>query len=396
MAEVTIRTITIGIPEPHPATLHALKRAAEILAAARTAAENAGYTVQTTRLALRPLLEDLADQSNAQIERYASQLQQACDDIDAGFCSIGPAPADDPSFPLERLDLLPSLLIPHPALSATAQLASVRHSIRTDAAERVAQVMHALGTHSTGETNFRFAALSMCDPGGPFFPQAYHRASEWSVSVGLQSAGLVNRVIAGLAEKARLPATILTDIPSAIQAALTREVGLLAPTIVKVLQQFDVAFGGFDLSPAPMAAESIADAIESAGLGVFGESGTLAVSAAITIGIRSVETLTCGYNGLMLPVLEDATIGERAAEGKVSTLSLLAFSAVCGTGLDTVPIPADTDRERIAALLLDMASLAYRLRKPLSARLFLVPGAKVGDLTNFASPYLTNTRVMPL
>jgi hypothetical protein len=96
----------------------------------------------------------------------------------------------------------------------------------------------------------------------------------------------------------------------------------------------------------------------------------------------------------MLPVLEDETIGERCAEGAVTVMSLLAYSAVCGTGLDTVPLPGNTPPERLAALLLDVASLAERLRKPLSARLFLVPGGVAGDMTNFASPYLTNTRIL--
>lgn len=38
-------------------------------------------------------------------------------------------------------------------------------------------------------------------------------------------------------------------------------------------------------------------------------------------------------------------------------------------------------------------ALAVRLRKPLSARLFPVPGTTSGDLTAFTSPYLTNTVV---
>jgi uncharacterized protein (UPF0210 family) len=141
---------------------------------------------------------------------------------------------------------------------------------------------------------------------------------------------------------------------------------------------------------------SIAGAIEAVGLGLFGEPGTLAVSAALTAAIKSVHLPTCGYCGLMLPVLEDQTIGERCATGALSVTSLLAYSAVCGTGLDTVPIPGETPVERVGALLADVASLAVRLNKPLSARLFLVPGAAAGDFTNFASPYLTNTRVLPV
>ncbi len=65
--------------------------------------------------------------------------------------------------------------------------------------------------------------------------------------------------------------------------------------------------------------------------------------------------------------------------------------AVCGTGLDTIPLPGDTSAEAIAHLLLDVATLAWRLNKPLSARLFPVPGKRAGESTAFSSPYLTNT-----
>jgi uncharacterized protein (UPF0210 family) len=38
-------------------------------------------------------------------------------------------------------------------------------------------------------------------------------------------------------------------------------------------------------------------------------------------------------------VLEDAILAQRAAEGTLTIKDLLLYSAVCGTGLDTVPLP---------------------------------------------------------
>ena len=95
----------------------------------------------------------------------------------------------------------------------------------------------------------------------------------------------------------------------------------------------------------------------------------------------------------MLPVLEDAVLGRRWEEGLVNVHQLLLYSAVCGTGLDTLPLPGDIAPEEIAHLLLDVAALALRLNKPLSARLFPVPGKHAGERTEFTSPYLTNTLV---
>ena len=54
---------------------------------------------------------------------------------------------------------------------------------------------------------------------------------------------------------------------------------------------------------------------------------------------------------------------------------------------------APPGRDQIAHLLLDVATLAVRLNKPLSARLFPVPGKRSGERTSFTSPYLTNTLV---
>lgn len=394
--DVTIRTITLGIGDAHPLADDALMRAQEYLAEARAAADVEGYTVQTVRVTTRPLLRDLADWDDSALEDYAATLQQSCEELELDYLSLGPAPAHEPTFPVERIGLLPRLLAPHAALNTTVQLATVEHGIRFEAAQPTAEAMRVLAEESAGEANFRFAALACCEPGGPFFPQGYAHGAEWSVSVGLQSAGLVDATIMGLANELGSGLQVLAAIPSSVGQALERAARPVVDLVQQSASRAGYAFGGIDLSPAPMGDESIAGAIESVGLGRFGEPGTLALAAALTEAIKSTALPTCGYNGLMLPVLEDQIIGEHCAEGDISVTSLLAYSAVCGTGLDTVPIPGETPPERVAALLLDVAALAVRLRKPLSARLFLVPGGQAGDFTNFASPYLTNTRILPV
>ena len=98
----------------------------------------------------------------------------------------------------------------------------------------------------------------------------------------------------------------------------------------------------------------------------------------------------------MLPVLEDVGLGKRSEAGYFNLDSLLLYSSVCGTGLDTIPIPGDASNAQLAAILTDVAALSTRLTKPLSIRLFPVPGCKAGDMTHFQSPYLTNTTVMSI
>jgi len=93
-------------------------------------------------------------------------------------------------------------------------------------------------------------------------------------------------------------------------------------------------------------------------------------------------------------VLEDATLAERTNDGLFTVNDLLLYSAVCGTGLDTVPLPGEVTEEELAGILLDMAALALRLDKPLTARLMPVPGAQAGDLTTFDFDYFANGRVL--
>ena len=98
----------------------------------------------------------------------------------------------------------------------------------------------------------------------------------------------------------------------------------------------------------------------------------------------------------MVPVMEDKLLARRWAENSYNIDSLLAYSAVCGTGLDTVPLPGDVSEQQLARMFGDVASLAWKWHKPLSARLQPVKGKKPGDRTEFMDPYLFNTTLHEL
>jgi uncharacterized protein len=90
--------------------------------------------------------------------------------------------------------------------------------------------------------------------------------------------------------------------------------------------------------------------------------------------------------------LEDWTMARRSHENLFSLDSLLLYSTVCGTGLDTIPLAGDTSEADISALLLDLAALAVKLDKPLTARLVPVPNVKAGESTQFNFEYFANAR----
>jgi uncharacterized protein (UPF0210 family) len=156
------------------------------------------------------------------------------------------------------------------------------------------------------------------------------------------------------------------------------------------------AFMGVDPTPAPLGDVSIGTAMETYTGAKFGSSGTMTAALIITTAVKAVPVKQIGYSGLMVPVMEDKGLAKRWAEGTYNIDDLLAYSAVCGTGLDTIPLPGDVSEEQLVRILGDVASLAWKWHKPLSARLLPVKGMKAGATTEFVDQYLFNTTVHPL
>ncbi len=391
MQKPPVRTITLGLEEAHPLKAARITQAARTLQQARQRFSEVGYEVQTARISTRPVFNDLNDWSASDLVGYAQQLQHMLDEAGLSYCSLGPAQAARPEFPLARVELIPELLIGNGALNMTVQLADREHGLREEVALPIAQVMKRLARETAeGFGNFNFAMLACVEAGSPFFPAAYHSGPA-SLALGLQGAGIVRHVAQTWQATGSPQPLTLAQISTQVQGALEVQASPVVELGRGLADEYQVLFGGIDLSPAPIGEDSIVSAIESFGYGLLGAPGTVALAAALTRALKGTSLPTCGYCGLMLPVLEDATLGQRWAEGRVSVHELLLYSTVCGTGLDTIPLPGDTAEAEIAQLLLDVATLAWRLQKPLSARLFPVPGKRAGEATSFTSPYLTNT-----
>ena len=177
---------------------------------------------------------------------------------------------------------------------------------------------------------------------------------------------------ADLAVTAFQGAQTLRGARKRLTAALEEKANL----IISVADTLAPRFGGIDysLAPFPETALSLGTAMESLGNFKAGQHGSLTTAALIADTLDKAIFPHTGFSGMMLPVLEDATLAARAAEGTLTIKDMLLYSAVCGTGLDTVPLPGDVSEGQLAALLLDTASLSMRLDKPLTARLMPIPG----------------------
>ena len=81
------------------------------------------------------------------------------------------------------------------------------------------------------------------------------------------------------------------------------------------------------------------------------------------------------------------------SQGTFNLDSILAYSAVCAGGVDTLPLPGNVSEDEIARILGEVAWLTYRWNKPLGARLLPAPGKRIGDRTDFSGGILVKTTI---
>jgi uncharacterized protein len=359
--------------------------ALKMLRRAQTTFESRGYQVQTIRIATQPFPEYIKGLTKEQAIAFFKQYD-ALAEKEKFAASIGPAMlnAEDSD---SQAELLGEILINTRKLNGTVVVAG-DDGVRWNAVGMAARVMKKLEETEHSQGNFRFAAIALVPPLTPFFPAAYHTGFGHQFAVALESANIVAAAFKD-ARDLGMARQRLIDSLAAAAFDVEQNAG-------RVDQETGWAYMGIDLSPAPSGDVSIGAAIENLTRQPFGMSGTLTAAATITAAVKDVKVKQTGYSGLMLPILEDKRLAQRWSEGRVSLDALLSYSAVCGTGLDTVPLPGDVSTEQLSLIISDMASLAFKWHKPLSARLLPVLGKGWGEMTEFNDPFLVNAKLQSL
>jgi uncharacterized protein (UPF0210 family) len=384
-----IRAVTVGIDLPRPQVDDApFATAARFLREARAAFAAVGLEVQTTRLA-GPELRRLEDDDFA---AWAAETERVASTAGIDYLALGRLPSDAWGVRVVAEQVAPVLAAGTTAF-VSADLVNARTGVPSvPMAAACARAVRQLATSTQlGFGNLRFGATANCPPNIPFLPAAYHGGGAPKFSIAVQAADVVLEALAG-------PGS-LSDAEERLVEALE----VAARPVERVADDLSAASGfgfiGIDLSPAPFPSDevSIGGALEAGGVERFGAPGTLYVAAMITRAIRRTRLRRCGFSGLMLPVLEDSVLARRLAERPMSLHELLVYSAVCGTGLDTVPLPGDVSETELAGIYLDVAALSVAMAgKPLTARLLPVPGASAGDPTAYTFEYFANSRVPPV
>lgn len=378
-----IRSITYFCNPKYPLDEKVLQSAGTFLSKAKSAYEAAGYEVQTVRLATVPFPRLLGEKNINKLSELTAQIDALAQQLGIGYVSLGPALPETP----HSYEIIPDSIFVSKNVFYGGVMADKARGIDLAAVRACADVIVKCATiEPNGFANLQFAALANVKAGAPFLPAAYHDNDEPMFAIATESADLAVQAF--------------TNVKSVEKGRnnLIQEIEENGKKLTQVARSLDCMFGGIDfsLAPFPDDAHSLGNAVEQMGIPKIGQHGSLAAAAILTEAVDRADFPHTGFSGFMQPVLEDSVLARRAAEGTLTIKDALLYSAVCGTGLDTVPLPGDTTSAHLVPLLLDLCALALRLDKPLTARLMPVPGKKAGDETNFDFGFFANSRVMQL
>ncbi len=251
-------------------------------------------------------------------------------------------------------------------------------------------------TTPNGEGNFNFTINYNCKPLIPYFPASYHNSSdEDCFALGLETPDLLVEALKSLPEEKDHNKKWQNSY-EIMSNSLQYHINYVLKIVNSFNHKFKRKFAGIDTSAAPSKnCSSMVDVYKLLGVPYFGVSGTIEASALLTKVFKSQKGCELiGFSGLMLAVVEDEGLALATKNNEFEIRSLLTYSSVCGIGLDTVPIEGDTSVEKIADICRDTGTMAFRLNKPLTVRLFPVPGLKAGDTTKFESDDLCNSAVL--
>jgi uncharacterized protein (UPF0210 family) len=380
-----IRAVTAFIEVDRNNYAARIEDAQKFLASAKDALNKAGFEGGGARITTQPFLVYTKGMKHEDALTLIRKMREIATKGRSTLC-IGPAMVHDAD------DTAPAALLADVLSEGSVNgnlIIADEQGIHWRAIREAAKVVKAVSMKSShGNANSAFGAMAMMQPYGPYYPSSYHLGKGHAFSIAMEGANVVADVFARTHDP--------REAEKQLGAAFTQYTREAEAVATQLATSSGWIYEGIDATPAPQRDRSIGAATESFSGGSFGAVGSLTAMGIITRAVRSTPTKHAGTSGPMLPVMEDAVLARRWAEGTFNIESLLAYSAVGANGLETVPLPGDVTEEQIAQILGDIATVAYRVNSPLGVRLIPSPGRKAGEKTDFTESFLINTTLQPL
>jgi len=402
---VTVRTVTASLfvckedLEDFSRIANKIKMQCELLASVRRELlDGPAKAVQTVRLSCNPI-EEFVDFRNESVAfEKISKLASIAKDHGIEFLSLGPMRNS------EFFHLVPQIL----QIAKNANLSACLDHNGPPDLERAQRLANAIlkisDIEPNGAGNFRFCMASHVPSGTPFFPASFFSSNEDdlpSFSIGLESSDILVEIVDALLNHESAETFMIE-----LEKRLTKSLAEKLRSVADVCEKFSAKanFIGIDASINPsLESEAIGTSFATAlsklrneTSSTIGMTGSLTLSRLITRSIQraaeEAKIQLAGFSGLMLPQMEDRGLANAAKN--LTIQNLLLYSAVCGVGIDTVPIPGETPPLRLAMLLLDVWSLSMQWNKSLSCRVLPVAGKRAGEIVSFGNPYLCDSIVM--
>jgi uncharacterized protein (UPF0210 family) len=301
-----IRAVTGFVDPGWPVEPDRIQKLASVLKSCRQTLVDAGYEVQTLRLATPPPTEMTTPVPLAERPDLARQLEAECFVNGIDYAAIGPALPEE----LDAFDIVPGILSATENVFTSGLFADQASGLSLRAAQACASAIREISTiEPDGFANLRFAALVNVPAGVPFFPAAYHRGGPSAIAIATEAADLPVSVLQD--------ATNLRAARRSLVGAIETQATTVAHNAECAAREHNVRFLGVDFSfaPYPEKARSLGTALEAMGVPNVGGGGSAAAAAFLADCLDRADFPRVGFCGLFLPVFEDHVLARRAADG---------------------------------------------------------------------------------
>ena len=409
-----IRTITMGISlmgcadesiEKMSTKIYdrVTKTAEQLVPTAESLEREYGIPIVNKRVSVTPIAQIAAACPDEDLTPLAHALDRAAEtlgiDYLGGFSALvqkGIGNADR-----RLIQSIPEALAQTSRVCSSVNVASLRAGINMDAVLMVAQTVLdsarlTADRESVGASKFVVFANMVED--SPFMAGATHGSGEADavINVGVSGPGVMAAALEQLPESADMMEVAEKIKQTAFK--ITRAGELMSR---EASRRLGVEKGIVDLSlaPTPAAGDSVAQILETIGVGECGGPGTTCALALLNDAVKKGGVMASssvgGLSGAFIPVSEDAGMIRAAVDGALSLEKLEAMTCVCSVGLDMIAVPGDTSVETIAGIIADEMAIGVINTKTTAVRLIPAIGKAEGDMLEFGGLF-GSAPVMPV